>query len=233
MFELNFRDERYLPLKERAPSAGGHWSCLPIFLQTTRQGQPGLWQPLRQFDYGTISDAILHVKYTAREDAGPFKNSAVTNLRDYFRETVATPSQRLLNLRQEFPSQWHRFLTPTSPTGPNIFEFEMSHSLFQIKDMGKTIKINAISILARCADPGIYEVELTPRAGAGSNTFSLPKLGQYGGLHFGQKDVSGLQVVPTDSPALWQLRMTRGGNNLREDEVEDLVLVLGYQLDLA
>ena len=76
---------------------------------------PDFGKPLRQFDYGTISDAILHVKYTAREDAGPFKNGAVTHLRDYFSQDGATPSLRMFNLRQEFPTQWHRFLHPTNP----------------------------------------------------------------------------------------------------------------------
>ena len=39
---------------------------------------------LRQFVFGTISDAILHVKYTAREDAGAFKGRAIDHLGDYY-----------------------------------------------------------------------------------------------------------------------------------------------------
>jgi hypothetical protein len=56
--------------------------------------------------------------------------------------------------------------------------------------------------------------------------------------HFGQKDVAaaGIEVVPTDPPVTWQLRMSRpGGGNLQVDpvshvmEVEDVLLVLGYE----
>jgi hypothetical protein len=61
---------------------------------------------------------------------------------------------------------------------------------------------------------------------------TLAPLNQYGGLHFSQKDVAalGIEVVPTDPPVKWQLTMTNpGGENLQEEEVEDVLLVLGYE----
>jgi len=67
---------------------------------------------------------------------------------------------------------------------------------------------------------------------------TLVQVNQYGGLHFSQKDVSSLEIelVPTDPPVKWQLKMTRpGGGKLEEDlvkkvmEVEDVLLVLGYE----
>ena len=73
---------------------------------------------------------------------------------------------------------------------------------------------------------------------AGSNTMVLAKSNTYGGLHFGQKDVAaaGVEIVPTDQPVVWRVNVTRpGGGNLIEDpvkkvvEVEDLILVLGYE----
>jgi hypothetical protein len=233
LFELNFHDERYLPFE--GGGAISHWS-MELFTDLPANNpdsaHPDFGSPLRQFDYRSISDAIVHVKYTAREDGGTFKNLAVTNLRNYLSEDETTPSRRLLDLRQEFPSQWSRFLTPTNPGDPNLFGFEMSPSLFQIKDITKTLKINTIWVLSRCTDPGIYKVVLTQPLAAGSNAFALPAVSKYGGLHFGEKDVSalGIKVVPTDPPVLWQLQMTRpGGGNLQAQEVEDLMLVLGYQ----
>ena len=57
MFELNFRDERYLPFE----GAGviSDWK-----IELTQDPD------LRLFDYSTISDIIIHISYTAREDAG-------------------------------------------------------------------------------------------------------------------------------------------------------------------
>lgn len=83
VFELNFRDERYLPFE--GAGAISDWS-LELFSDLPSNNpdpaNPDFGKPLRQFDYGTISDAIVHVKYTSREDAGPFKNGAVAHLRE-------------------------------------------------------------------------------------------------------------------------------------------------------
>jgi hypothetical protein len=185
--------------------------------------------------------AILHIKYTAREDAGPFKNGVIAHLRDYFSPgNAATPSIRLFNLRQEFPSQWHRFLNPTNPADGNIFVFEMSSNLFRVLDQEKVLKINTIWLLARCADNANYSVELTlipspPSPPLSSKTFTLARANEYGGLHFSQQDISTqpIEVVPTDPPIKWQLKMTGPGpgGSLNPDpaEVGDLTLVLGYQ----
>lgn len=67
---------------------------------------------------------------------------------------------------------------------------------------------------------------------------TLARSQSYGGLHAAQKDVSAAAIVvgPTTPPADWQIVMTRpGGGNLAVDpitsqmEVEDLILVLGYE----
>lgn len=232
VFELNFRDERYLPFE--GAGAVSNWA-LEIF----NDSGADFGKSLRQFDYATISDAILHIKYTAREDAGPFKSGAVQNLRDYFEQDGATPSFRLFDLRQEFPTQWYRFLNPANPADGNIFELEMSPGLFRVLDTGKTLKINTILLLARCTNAGTYDVVLMPPLPApppaGSNTMALARVNQYGGLHFGQK-ATGIDLIPTDPPVKWQLKMSRpGGGNLQEEpltkamEVEDVLLVLGYE----
>lgn len=245
VFELSFRDERYLPFE--GAGAISEWSLellndLPA--NNPDPSKPDFGKPLRQFDYSSISDAILHVKYTAREDAGLFKNGAVTHLRDYFSQDGATPSLRMFNLRQEFPIQWHRFLNPTNPLSGNVFELEMIPSLFPWRDVEKTLKVNTIYLLARCTDTGNYKVVMTPPLPAlppvGSDTMTLAPVNQYGGLHFSQKGDDqtplGIEIVPTDPPVKWQLEMTRpGGGNLQEDpvkkvmEVEDMLLVLGYE----
>lgn len=56
-------------------------------------------------------------------------------------------------------------------------------------------------------------------------------MNQYGGLHFSEEDVSGLEIeiAPTDAPVNWQLIMTRPGVDNLRDEVEDLFIILGYE----
>ena len=154
----------------------------------------------------------------------------------------------MFNLRQEFPTQWHRFLHPTDPTTGNIFELEMLPNLFPVRDAGKNLKVNTIWIIARCTDVANYTVTMTPPLPApppaGSNSITLTRLPTFGGLHMNGeagKDVSSMtiEILPTDPPVKWQLKMTRpGGGNLVEDpvkkvmEVEDVLLVLGYEWEL-
>ena len=235
VFELSFQDERYLPFE--GAGAVSEWS-----LELFNDASPDFGKPLRQIDYGTISDAVLHVKYTAREDAGPFKNGAVTHLRDYFSQDGAIHSLRMFDLRHEFPTEWHRFLNPTNPANGNVFELEMVPRLFPSRDLNKTLKVNTIWLLARCSDAGSYKVVMTPPLPVpppvGTDTLTLARVNQFGGLHFSLKDVAaqGIQIIPTDPPVKWNLNMTRpGGGNLQEDpvkkimEVEGMILVLGYE----
>ena len=230
VFELSFRDERYLPFE--GAGAISDWS-----LELFSDDDPDFGTPLRQFDYSTISDAILHVKYTAREDTGPFKNGAIAHLREYFSQDETTPSMRMLNLRQ-FPRQWYRFLNPPNPANGNILELEMSPALFAFRDEKKTLKVNSIWLLARCKDGENYTVVLNPPLASGSDTFNLAQMNQYGRLYFAQKDVSAANVTIdlAAPPVKWQLKManknpTTADGNLENDppEVEDLMLVLGYQ----
>ena len=186
VFELSFRDERYLPFE--GAGAVSNWS-LELFSDTS----PDFGKPLRQFDYGTITDAVVHIRYMAREDAGPFKNEAIKHLRDYFEKEGAVPSVRLFNLRQEFPTQWHRLLNPANPASGNVFEMEMAPSLFPFRDEGKILNVNSIWLLARCVDPVGYSVVLSrvppPPAPppADADTFTLAQDSQFAGLHIAKK----------------------------------------------
>jgi hypothetical protein len=98
------------------------------------------------FDYGTISDAILHVKYTAREDAGAFKNGAVAHLRDYF-----TRSLRMFNMRHEFPTEWAKFKRVKIEGGTKTSELTLNlreeHYPFWSK--GRLKELKRVDLFAR------------------------------------------------------------------------------------
>lgn len=67
IFELNFKEERYLPFE--GCGAVSSWRLeLPM--------------QVRQFNYSTISDVILHVKYTAREGGSSLRGLAEASLKD-------------------------------------------------------------------------------------------------------------------------------------------------------
>ncbi len=227
VFELSFRDERYLPFE----GAGviSEWS-LELFNDKTKAD---FGKPLRQFDYNTISDAILHVSYTAKGDADTLKDKAIEHLRKYFSQDESMPSMRIFNLQQDFPTQWHQFLNPTDPVDGNIFELEISSSLFPTRDAEKTLKINTIWLLARCTNTDGYTVVMTPPLPDGSDPLVLARVNEneYGNLHFAKKEDADIELALTDPPVKWQLKVTPPGNeNLQVDplEIEDLMVVLGY-----
>ncbi|WP_313951698.1 neuraminidase-like domain-containing protein [Accumulibacter sp.] len=92
LFETALRDERYLPFE----SAGA--------ISRWRLELPGL---PRQMDFDTISDVILHIRYTAREGGEGLRTAAQSQF------TVRGPAQAsasyppvLLSCRNDFPNEW-------------------------------------------------------------------------------------------------------------------------------
>lgn len=98
VFELNFRDERYLPFE----------GCGAISIWRLE-----LPKEVRQFDYSTISDVILHVKYTSRDGGSSLRGLAETSLM----KSLAAINQQLsqtglhiaLNMKHDLPNEWHLF----------------------------------------------------------------------------------------------------------------------------
>jgi hypothetical protein len=99
LFETNLRDERYLPFE--GSGVISEW-------QLQLPANPSNKDPL-QFDYNTISDAILHIRYTAREAGELLRNGAITNLKTQIDAAQTIGSVRLFSLRHEFPTEWAKF----------------------------------------------------------------------------------------------------------------------------
>jgi len=95
LFETSLRDERYLPFE----GAG-------VVESTWRLEMPS---ELRQFNYETISDVILHVRYTAREGGRDLKDAAAADLSQRIAAAEAAGMVRLFSVRDEFPSAWATF----------------------------------------------------------------------------------------------------------------------------
>lgn len=100
IFELNFRDERYLPFE--GTGAISSWRLeLP--------------EEVRQFDYTTISDLIMHVKYTAREGGSSLKGVAVNSLKERLdsmkQELNQTGLHLSVNMKQDLSNEWRLLKT--------------------------------------------------------------------------------------------------------------------------
>jgi len=111
LFELNFRDERYLPFE--GAGAISRWS-LEMMHEQDENDLEGVDRAkrLRQFDYNTIADVIVHLRYTAREDGG-LKPSVMDHLGEIQNELGKVKLMRLFSLRSDFPNEWYRWIKGT------------------------------------------------------------------------------------------------------------------------
>lgn len=112
LFETNLHDERYLPFEE-AGVAGSQW-------------QLTLPPDVRQFDFDTITDVILHIRYTAREGGDVLKAAAVGNLQGLIKLAQTVGSTCLFSVRHEFPSQWAKFQSVTVGGATHTAELQLT-----------------------------------------------------------------------------------------------------------
>jgi hypothetical protein len=96
LFEVNLRDERYLPFE--GAGAIGRW----------RIEMPN---DIPQFDFESISDVVFHFRYTARE-AGQLRPAAVAHVK----EVLQDPSSllQLFCLNYDFGDAWFGFGAATT-----------------------------------------------------------------------------------------------------------------------
>ncbi len=97
VFQLDFRDERYLPFEGIDLDSPSNWTFV-------------LPAALRQFDYDTISDVVLHIQYTVRNgDASP---APVTE--------AAAPPRLLISVRHDFPVESRQLREGHAPEGVTV-----------------------------------------------------------------------------------------------------------------
>jgi hypothetical protein len=129
LFELNFRDERYLPFE----GAGviSYWR-----LELPKDTNP--------FDFGTIADVVLHMSYTARDGGVRLAEAArkafgivaieegegITDPRLLLWAGPVSYNRigRLFSVRRNFPEAWLALQTPDSDGNRNA-QLHISHRL--------------------------------------------------------------------------------------------------------
>ncbi|HXG23946.1 MAG TPA: hypothetical protein VNJ09_05270, partial [Chthonomonadales bacterium] len=128
MFETNLRDDRFLPFE--GAGAESTWKLeLP--------------SEFRQFDYNTISDVILHLRYTARQGGALLRGKAVEHLEGLVGEANASGLALLFSLRHDFFNEWHRFTT-----GNANFSASVKRDYFPYFTLGKDITIDGLQVHA-------------------------------------------------------------------------------------
>jgi hypothetical protein len=136
MFETNLRDERFLPFE--GAGAISTWSLsLP---------------DIPSFDYSTITDVVLHVRYTARDGGQALADAAGKYLKTLPPSASASePAPTLavlLNLRHDFPNEWYAFTTGTN----TAFSAALTMDYFPYLVQNAVLTIESISVYAAAGD---------------------------------------------------------------------------------
>jgi hypothetical protein len=128
LFETNFRDERFLPFE-----GAGTESTWKLELPAD----------FRQFDYDTISDVVLHLRYTARQGGATLRDKAVEYMKKLVGEANAAGLALLFSLKHDFSTEWHRFSIGTSN-----FVATVKQDHFPYFTQGKEMAIDGLQVYA-------------------------------------------------------------------------------------
>jgi hypothetical protein len=158
MFEVNFRDERYLPFE----GAG-----------VISQWQLSMPAGCNAFDFETITDLVLNIRYTARDGGDALRTAARSaailppRLAQPAPQSGPTPPQqanlqRGFSLRHEYPTEWYRFMQPPTAGGATAgtrMQINLSGDRFPFQYRGKTITITQVDlfVLSGSSSPGTLQ----------------------------------------------------------------------------
>jgi len=229
IFELNFRDDRYLPFE--GAGAISEWQ-IQLDPQTNR------------FDLSTIADVVLHLKYTAREGGESLKKDA--------RAALPKGGVWLVRAKHEFSGDWHRFLHPAENDTTQSLVLDLGGFPFQPE--GKGIKIARMDAFMKLKSSPPEDVPLelfddvtakgrpaddNTRPTNHLKTLPLMRKEDFGGLHH-----AGVAFSPARLPGKWVIQVqgdqiplplhkpnfsfTAAGktyHHLDPDAVEDIFLV--------
>jgi hypothetical protein len=133
MFETNLRDERFLPFE-----GAGAISTWELKLPSD----------FRSFDYMTISDVILHVRYTARQGGDLLGKQALTELGALFATANKSGLALLFSLRNDFPTEWSAFVNSNLDF---TVQLRKDHFPYMVQQ-SKKLAIDALELYAVSGD---------------------------------------------------------------------------------
>jgi hypothetical protein len=124
LFETNLRDERFLPFE-----GAGVVSAWKLDLP----------KDYPAFDYASIADVIVHVRYTARQGVLPIK--VKTAIDDLLQQANQSNLALLVSLRYDFPGEWSAFVN-----GASDFKATIRKDFFPYFTQGKPINITRLEM---------------------------------------------------------------------------------------
>lgn len=214
LFEMNLEDERYLPFE-----GAGAISLWHIQLPAA----------LPQFDYDTISDVIIHLKYTAREGGEMLKADAVGSINSKINQMLVSTKDkglmRIIRVKNDIPTEWHKFMHPANDADDQVLSLNLGKDRFPIFTKPKTVKIKSVHLVAESSLALLNGLILKSPAPT-TDTLNLSASGIYGNMLSASKDYGGSKK----NPGIWELRNPVANVRITENELSNLAIVIQYEI---
>jgi Tc toxin complex TcA C-terminal TcB-binding domain len=216
LFELSFRDERYLPFEGAGAISQWH-------LQMPSGVTP--------FDFSTISDVILHLKYTARDGGDQLRQDAATSLQTRINSALVslkdTGLMRMFSARHEFPTEWYAFLNPAAGAD-QVLALNLTRDRFPyFASVAPTLKINSIELVGDTSLAAINAIKAAP-APPVPPALNFTKDGYYGTMLRLILDYSGSKK----DTGTWTITNPKANPPVTADKLNDLFLIVHYEVSL-
>jgi hypothetical protein len=210
-WEPSLRDERRLPFEGRGAIS---WWRLEL---------PAEFRP---FDYDTISDVILHIRYSARDGGQQLRNAAAGAASGQLGDPEQTPQALLVSLRHEFPSQWARLGAPGDGTRSETIT--IARDRFPYLVAGRTSPITVTHVDMFGAAHGDAGQPALPSLAIGGTAIALQDQADIGTVAHRRSDPLDWTVpaASTDPGAVW--KVTASAATLQA--LRDVILVATYKV---
>jgi hypothetical protein len=214
LFEMNFRDERYLPFEGAGAISQWHLK-LPA--------------AVKQFDYSTISDVVMHLKYTSRDGGDILLSDATTSLNTQINKMLValndTGLMRVFSARHEFPTEWYAFLNPASASDDQVLTLNISKDRFPyFASVAPNLKITSVELVADTSLASINGIQVTP------TPLNTPPLKMTAGPYSTMLWLSLDYSASKKDPGTWKVTNVAANPRLTSDQLNDLIIIIHYEI---
>ncbi|GIJ55002.1 hypothetical protein Vau01_025180 [Virgisporangium aurantiacum] len=212
VWEPNLRDDRRLPFEGRGA------------ISTWRVELPASYP---QFDHDSIADAILTLRYSARDGGSRLRDVATEALNTAFARFVDQPLAAVVSLRHDYASEWARFTAPG--TGSRSATFPITMDRFPFMFSRRHVTVRSLEILSApvvgeslTAGPALTAVPV--REGDPQPAVTATAAAPIGSLVRTAVDELEVEVAASDAAAGWTLTAPEAVRTA----LRDVTLVLTY-----
>jgi len=206
IFEFSSIDERYLPF-EGAGAVESNWRLeLPF--------------GFRSFDYNTISDVILHISYTSKEDE-KLRKDVEAEILEKLNHISKLGLLRMLSLKHNFPSAFNKLLNP-SQGGKQETEFVIEKNYFPHFLSKMKLVITSTTIYLR--PKGDKPVDVTSLKNLEINKTTVDSWEPDTEIKYFMKSSVSLSGEPNRT---WSINAAKDG--FSKEDLDDIIILINYR----